>query len=154
MYMCIVPDAPDHIRRPAATLVDGKNCNKIGRQMAPEEEEQAKLKYYPLKNIVFYTQIPHLKEQVMSREFEFLLADLGMHFTSSEYIKEAIGKYVGEVDYNFRLNFSWWLAKMPWCEVLCVCYVAPWKLAQSTATAEAAGPQAASSFSCITQRAM
>ncbi len=96
MYMCIVPDAPEHVRNPKASFVDGKNCHKIGRQMIPEEEDQAKLKYYPLKNIVFYTQLPHLKEQVMSREFEFLLADLGMHFVSSDYIKEAIGEGVSE----------------------------------------------------------
>lgn len=92
MYMCIVKDAVDHVRNPSAVFVDGMNCPKLGRKLAVEDEDQTMLKHYPLQNILFYTQIPHFKEQVMAREFEFLLADLGVHFTSSNYIKEAIGE--------------------------------------------------------------
>lgn len=92
MYTCIVPSASDVIWSPTTSLVDDTTCDKAGRRLFIEKEEQKMLKHYPLKNVVFYTQIPYLKKQVMSREFEFLLADLGMHFASSNYLKEMMGK--------------------------------------------------------------
>lgn len=88
MYTCIVPSAPDILRNPATSLVDEQSCEKIGRKLDIELEEKHLLKHYPLENVVFFTQIPFIKDQVMSREFEFLLTDIGMHFAESKYLKE------------------------------------------------------------------
>ena len=73
-------------------MIDEAACKKIGRPFYREDEDPQKVKYYPLRNILFYTQIPYMKEQVMSREFEFLIADVGIHFVLSSYVKEVIGK--------------------------------------------------------------
>lgn len=73
-------------------MVDEESCSSVGRKLIREEENQKHLPHYPLQNIVFYTQIPFLKNMVMSREFEFLLADLGLHFVFSQYLKEAVGE--------------------------------------------------------------
>jgi hypothetical protein len=93
MYMCVVPSASEHVWNPNTKFVDEKSCPKIGRQLVRNDEEAKHLPIYPLQNIVFYTQIPHFKNQVMSREFEFLLADLGIHFVFSQYLIEAKGEF-------------------------------------------------------------
>lgn len=92
MYTCIVPVASDHVWNPSTPLVDEETCPNIGRKLVREEEKEKHMQHYPLKNIVFYAQIPYLLDRVMSREFEFLLADLGLHFIFSQYLKEAMGK--------------------------------------------------------------
>ena len=92
MYTCVVPSASDHVWNPATPMVDEESCSAVGRKLIREEEQQKHLPHYPLQNIVFYTQIPFLKNMVMSREFEFLLADLGLHFVFSQYLKEAVGE--------------------------------------------------------------
>lgn len=92
MYTCIVPSASELIWNPSTSLVDEETCPKIGRKLVRADEKEKHMQHYPLKNVVFYTQIPYLHDRVMSREFEFLLADLGMHFVFSQYMKEAMGE--------------------------------------------------------------
>lgn len=92
MHMCIVPSASDHVWKPGISLIDEKSCREVGREFVRESEDPKKLKHYPLKNVIFYVQIPYMKKQVMSRDFEFLIADLGIHFTFSSYLMESISK--------------------------------------------------------------
>ena len=69
MYACVVPSASDQVWNPATPMVDDEPCSAVGRKLIREEEQQKHLPHYPLQNIVFYTQIPFLKNMVMSREF-------------------------------------------------------------------------------------
>ena len=82
------------VRDSLQPLVDDHTCDEAGRKMGIEQEER---KHYPLENVVFYTQVPFVKAHVMSREFEFLLADLGFHFTHSDYLKEVVGELIDPV---------------------------------------------------------
>lgn len=84
MYMCVVPDASRVLRNRDSPLIDEQSCDSHGQHLDVSSPET--LRHYPLKNVVFYTQIPHIKNQVMSRMFHFLLTDMGLKFSSGDYV--------------------------------------------------------------------
>lgn len=88
-HTCVVPSAGGHIWDPTYELINDESCNKIGRHL--EMEAKATLKDYPLQNILFYTQIPYIKDHVMSRLFQHLITDLGIQFSSTDYIRRLMG---------------------------------------------------------------
>ena len=73
--MCVLPNAGGHIWDPTFELINDESCSEIGRPL--EIETKAIMKNYPLQNVLFYVQIPHIKDHVMSRLFQHLIADLG-----------------------------------------------------------------------------
>ena len=83
MYRCVLPEAYKFIRESSSPLIDEEACDMLGKHL--EEKSMDNLKHYPLDAVVFYTQIPHIRHQVMSRMFQFLLADMGLKFTTSDY---------------------------------------------------------------------
>ena len=91
MYMCVVPQAESHIWNVSMEMVDEEVCEKTGRKFVLEEEDPKHIPYYPLGNIIFYSYVPHLRDRVMSREFEFLIMDLQLQFMYSKFIKEFMG---------------------------------------------------------------
>ena len=76
---------------PTFDLIDQTACNRVGRVL--ERESTQRMQLYPLGNVVFYTQIPYIKSHVMSRLFQYMVADLGFQFTSSEYPERLMRKY-------------------------------------------------------------
>ena len=84
MYMCVVPDASRVIRDRGTPLIDEKSCDLHGQHL--EVTSMETLRHYPLENVVFYTQIPYIKTQVMTRMFQFLLTDMGLKFSTSDYL--------------------------------------------------------------------
>ena len=64
-------------------LIDETSCDQVGRIL--ETESPQRMQLYPIGSVIFYTQIPYIKSHVMSRMFQFVMADLGIQFTSSEY---------------------------------------------------------------------
>ena len=91
MYMCIAPHARRHMWDPTFDFIDQTTCNQVGREL--EKESAQRMQLYPLGNVVFYTQIPYIKSHVMSRLFQFMVADLGIQFTSSDYPERLMSKY-------------------------------------------------------------
>ena len=83
MYMCVLPESHQFIRDTSFPLIDEKSCDIHGKQLDVSSVE--KLRLYPLDAVVFYTQIPYTKTHVMSRMFQFLLTDMGLKFTTSDY---------------------------------------------------------------------
>ncbi len=71
-------------------LIDDKQCKTIGRSVSLDELEKADL--YPTENALFYTPIPFLKDNVMSRLFHFLIVDLGISFKMSEYPRKLMSE--------------------------------------------------------------
>ena len=84
MYMCVVPDASKVIRDRGVPLIDEKSCETHGQHL--EVTSLDTLRHYPLENVIFYTQIPYVKKHVMSRMFQFLLTDMGLKFSTSDYL--------------------------------------------------------------------
>ena len=84
MYMCVVPDASRVIRDRDIPLIDEKSCDLHGQHL--EITSMETLRHYPLENVIFYTQIPYIKTHVMSRMFQFLLTDMGLKFSTSDYL--------------------------------------------------------------------
>ena len=78
-------------------MIDDQSCLDTGRPFVLVEEDSKMLPHYPLKNIMLYSYIPYLKKHVMSKEFEFLLMDIGLQFMFSSYVKEFMGKGSVEV---------------------------------------------------------
>ena len=78
--MCVVPDALEHIRGEGNPLIDETICSEVGQPL--NEPSLQQLQVYPLKNVIFYAQIPYMRHHVMIRLFHFLIADLGISFTS------------------------------------------------------------------------
>ena len=76
---------------PTFDFIDQTTCNQVGREL--EKESAQRMQLYPLGNVVFYTQIPYIKSHVMSRLFQFMVADLGIQFTSSDYPERLMSKY-------------------------------------------------------------
>ena len=97
MYMCVVPDAGKVIRDRGTPLIDEKLCEIHGKHL--EITSLDTLRHYPLENVIFYTQIPYVKTHVMSRMFQFLLTDMGLKFSTSDYLalieSESDRVYVG-----------------------------------------------------------
>ena len=91
MYMCIAPYARRHMWDPTFDFIDRTTCNQVGRKL--EKESAQRMQLYPLGNVVFYTQIPYIESHVMSRLFQFMVADLGIQFTSSDYPERLMSKY-------------------------------------------------------------
>ena len=81
--MCVVPDALEHIRGEGNPLIDETTCSEVGQPF--NEPSLQQLQVYPPKNVIFYAQIPYMRRHVMIRLFHFLIADLGISFTSSDY---------------------------------------------------------------------
>ncbi len=71
-------------------LIDDEACNMYGHML--DVDSAKTLRAYAPKNVVFYAQIPHKKKHVMTRHFQFLLADLGVQFSSSDYSKKLMGR--------------------------------------------------------------
>lgn len=92
MHPCIVPDAREHIWGKETKLIDEMSCDVTGR--AVELDMLEKPEYYPLENVLFFTPIPYIKDQVMSRLFHFLIADIGFSFVSSDYSKKVMSKSI------------------------------------------------------------
>lgn len=91
MAMCVLPDPLDRIREGSLDLIDEDNCNAFGSGDVSRSKQH--LQAYPMKNIMFYTQIPSkLSRHVMSRWFQFLITDLGMQFSSGEYAEKVTSK--------------------------------------------------------------
>lgn len=85
---CIVENAFRHVVDPGTTLVDSTECEHIGKSM--ELETEPNKQYYPLDNILFHVQIPFLNDQIMSRKFHFVIADLAIHF-NNDFLKIVVG---------------------------------------------------------------
>ena len=83
MYMCVLPNAMQFIRDKDKPLIDEQSCDNIGQPL--EVSSMETLRHYPLESVVFFTQIPYAKKTVMSRMFQFLLTDMGLKFTTSDY---------------------------------------------------------------------
>ena len=83
MHMCVLPESQKFLRESSFPLIDEASCDIRGKQLDVALVE--KLRLYPLDAVVFYTQIPYTKSHVMSRMFQFLLTDMGLKFTSSDY---------------------------------------------------------------------
>ena len=83
MYMCVLPEADKHIRESSSPLIDEELCDIRGKHL--DTPSMDKLRLYPLDAVVFYSMIPYTKNQVMTRMFQFLLTDLGLKFTTSDY---------------------------------------------------------------------
>ena len=92
--MCLIPDGSKVTRDMTFDHIDHDSCKQIGQKL--EFQSARGMRAYPSKNVVFYTVIPYKKGQVMSRLFQFLLADLGIHFSSSEYPEKLMSKRSGE----------------------------------------------------------
>lgn len=84
MYMCVVPDAGGVLRDRDIPLIDENSCESHGQHLEITSLET--LRHYPLENVIFYTQIPYIKTHVMSRMFQFLLTDMGLKFSTSDYL--------------------------------------------------------------------
>ena len=108
MYMCIAPHARRHMLDPTFDLIDRTTCNRVGRVL--ERESTQRMQLYPLGNVVFYTQIPYIKGHVMSRLFQYMVADLGFQFTSSEYPERLMRKYT-QVSFPDTQHVIWVLKK-------------------------------------------
>ena len=76
-------DALEHIRGEGNPLIDETICSEVGQPL--NEPSLQQLQVYPPKNVIFYAQIPYMRRHVMIRLFHFLIADLGISFTSSNY---------------------------------------------------------------------
>ena len=72
-----------HILDPHSNLVDSAECGSVGQSLDLEVDRHKEA--YPLSNILFYVQIPFRHDQIMSRLFQFVVTDLGVHFTVSDY---------------------------------------------------------------------
>ena len=83
LYMCVVPDALEHIRGKGNPLIDETTCSEVGQPL--NEPSLQQLQVYPPKNVIFYAQIPYMRRHVMIRLFHFVIANLGISFTSSDY---------------------------------------------------------------------
>lgn len=77
---------------PTFDLIDKTSCSQVGRVLEAESPERMQL--YPIGNVVFYTQIPYINTHVMSRLFQFMVADLGIQFTSSEYPEKLMSECI------------------------------------------------------------
>lgn len=110
MYMCIAPHARRHMWDPTFDLIDQTACNRVGRVL--ERESTQRMQLYPLGNVIFYTQIPYIKSHVMSRLFQYMVADLGFQFTSSEYPERLMRKYT-QVSFPDTQHVIWVLRKGP-----------------------------------------
>lgn len=84
MYTCVVPDASRVIRDRGTPLIDEQSCDLYGQHL--EVTSMETLRHYPLENVIFYTQIPYVKTHVMTRMFQFLLTDMGLKFSTSDYL--------------------------------------------------------------------
>ena len=70
-------------------MIDDDSCQMIGRM---EDLDNLKMpEAYPVANVMFYTPIPFLKDNVMSRLFHFLITDLGINFKTSEFPRLMMG---------------------------------------------------------------
>lgn len=100
MAMCVLPDPLDRLRQ-TRDLIDEDNCNEFGSSVISRSKQE--LQAYPMKNVMFYTQIPSkLSRHVMSRWFQFLIADLGMQFTSGDYAEKLTSKLASEWVVGYR----------------------------------------------------
>lgn len=90
LYLCLLPIAKKATRDVSFNLIDDDTCSQNGRSL--DVETARGLQAYPPSNVVFYAQIPHKKNHVMTRYFQFLLADLGIHFSTSDYPKRLMGE--------------------------------------------------------------
>lgn len=72
-------------------MIDESSCNVFGRLI--ELDTLEKPEYYPLENVVFYTTIPFITNQVMSRLFHFLIADVGISFVSGDFTKKIMSMF-------------------------------------------------------------
>lgn len=102
-HTCVVPSAGGHIWDPTYELINDESCNKIGRHL--EMEAKATLKDYPLQNILFYTQIPYIKDHVMSRLFQHLITDLGIQFSSTDYIRRLMDYGLNMLRFEVALGY-------------------------------------------------
>ena len=102
--MCVLPNAGGHIWNPTYELINDESCDKIGRRL--ETEAKAIMKKYPLQNVLFYVQIPYIKDHVMSRLFQHLITDLGIQFSSNDYLKRLMGNVV-----SFQLSATYSMDK-------------------------------------------
>lgn len=88
--LCIVPSAHKIIWDSTSQMMDDDYCEVVGRSVPLDELERADL--YPSENALFYTPVPFLKNNVMSRLFHFLIADIGISFKTSDYPRALMGK--------------------------------------------------------------
>lgn len=91
MNLCIVPNSHDLIWDKNKLMIDDERCKIIGRQVDLHGLDKAEL--YPTVNALFYTPIPFLKDNVMSRLFHFLITDVALSFKTSEYPKKMISEF-------------------------------------------------------------
>ena len=94
LYMCVVPDALEHIRGEGNPLIDETICSEVDQPL--NEPSLQQLQVYPPKNVIFYAQIPYMRSHVMIRLFHFLIADLGISFTSSDYTSTVMSERARE----------------------------------------------------------
>ncbi len=79
-------------------MIDDEQCKTMGRSVSLDKLEKAEL--YPTENALFYTPIPFLKNNVMSRLFHFLIVDVGINFKTSEYPKKLMSELLSHVNYQ------------------------------------------------------
>ena len=58
--------------------------------------------------VIFYAQIPYMRRHVMIRMFHFLIADLGISFTSSDYTSTVMSERERERERE-RMKREEWL---------------------------------------------
>eukprot|EP00731_Ephydatia_muelleri_P017966 Em0011g6a len=104
MAMCVLPDPLDRLREGSLDLIDEDNCNVFGSGEVSRSKQH--LQAYPMKNIMFYTQIPSkLSRHVMSRWFQFLITDLGMQFSSGEYAEKVTKFNANKLRFEIALGY-------------------------------------------------
>lgn len=84
-------------------MMDDDYCQAIGRSVSLDDLERADL--YPPENALFYTPIPFMKNNVMSRLFHFLITDMGLNFKTSAYPRSLMGKNF--IDKYYVFIFKW-----------------------------------------------
>ncbi|XP_064385810.1 protein wntless-like [Halichondria panicea] len=108
MSLCIVPSSHKIVWDSSKRMIDDEQCKTMGRSVSLNELEKAEL--YPTENALFYTPIPFLKKNVMSRLFHFLIVDLGINFKTSEYpkklMKHNLNTFRAEVSLGYRNKIS------------------------------------------------
>ena len=118
MYMCVVPDASKVIRDGGIPLIDEKSCELHGQHLEVTSMEM--LRHYPLENVIFYTQIPYIKTHVMTRLFQFLLTDMGLKFSTSDYLALIESEFSLFISLPPSLSLALSLS-LSLCVCVCVC---------------------------------
>lgn len=103
LSMCIVASTQRHIRDSTFDLIDDKKCKQVGKIL--ELESARAMRAYPPKNIIFYAQIPFREDFVMSRLFQFLLVDLGIQLSSSDYAQKLMEHSLNTLHFEAALGY-------------------------------------------------